>query len=151
MADVAQLGLQVDSSQVNSATAALNKLNAASASAAQGADKLASSGAKSETVMRAIERRGEAGWHFHRRDGKADRCQLAMRLNQAGLAQQPPPRGDGQPFRADQANANDNENLRESTDKTNSSLDRLANTLTRRVLFAFAAKEVRDLAGMSGT
>lgn len=52
---LATLGLAVDSSQVKSATAALGQLNAASASAAKGADRLAASGAKSETAMRAIE------------------------------------------------------------------------------------------------
>lgn len=51
---VATLGLAVDSSQVKSATAALERLNAASSSAAKGADRLAVSGQKSETVMRAI-------------------------------------------------------------------------------------------------
>lgn len=49
MADVAALGLSVDSSQVKSATTALNQLSSASQSAAKGAESLAASGRKSET------------------------------------------------------------------------------------------------------
>jgi hypothetical protein len=146
MADVAQLGLQVDSSQVNSATAALNKLNAASASAAQGADKLASSGAKSETVMRAIDAAAKrAGISTAEMEKRID-ANSAAHIKMAS-AQQTAVKAMVDLSAQTKRTANDNVDLAGKTDKTNSSFDRLANTLTRRVLFAFIAKEIRDLAG----
>lgn len=53
--DIASLGLSIDSSQAASAATALDKLTTAGQSASDAADQLAVSGAKSETVLRAIQ------------------------------------------------------------------------------------------------
>jgi hypothetical protein len=53
--DIASLGLAIDSSDAVSASAALDKLTVAGQAASDAADALAVSGAKSETVMRAIQ------------------------------------------------------------------------------------------------
>lgn len=146
MSDIAQLGLAVDSSQVNSATAALNKLSAASASAAKGADSLASSGQKSETVMRAIDAAAKrAGISTAEMQARVD-GNSAANLKMAA-AQQTAVKAMVDLSAQSRRTANDNTDLAGRTDKTNSSFDRLANTLTRRVIFGLVAKEIRDLAG----
>lgn len=55
MADVAQLGIAVDSSQVKSATAALNQLNQASVSAQKGADNLTEASRKAGPALSTVE------------------------------------------------------------------------------------------------
>jgi hypothetical protein len=55
MSDIAQLGLQIDSSSATAASAALDKLTASGQTAADAADALTASGAKSATVMSAIQ------------------------------------------------------------------------------------------------
>jgi hypothetical protein len=52
---IASLGLSIDSSQAASAATTLDKLTAAGQKASDAADQLAVSGAKSETVLRAIQ------------------------------------------------------------------------------------------------
>jgi hypothetical protein len=145
MTDVATLGFAIDSSQANSATTALQRMTAASAAAEKGATNLAQAGQKSETQMRAIESAAKrAGISTAEYQARTDAFRAAtdrMTVSQGKAVQAIVSLSD-----ASRKGANDNNGLTQATDKSNSSFDRLANTLTRRVLFAFAAKEVRDLA-----
>jgi hypothetical protein len=145
MADVAQLGLAVDSSQVKSATAALNQLNAAAGSAAAGASTLAASGAKSDTVLRAIEASAKrSGLSVAEMTARVDATSAAHNkmVTASNSAQKALVSLSTQARQA----ANDNGTLTKATDSSGVSLEKLGNILTRRVLFAFAAKQIRDLA-----
>lgn len=144
MADVAQLGLAVDSSQVKSATAALNQLNTASAAAAKGADRLAASGQKSETVMRAI-------------DASAKRlgistAEMEKRVNAAAAARQKMDTASSKAVKGMQdlseqtkRTANDNQKLGEQTDKTSGSLDKFATRFTRGLIAGAVITAVQQL------
>lgn len=148
MSDIASLGLAVDSRQVTSANAALDQLAVKSAAAGAGVDKLAASGAKSETVMRAIEsaakRQGISTAEMTTRvnAASASHAKLSAAAGTAAV-------GIGQLANAAAGTGGGSSgggSLSSAADKSSTALERLGNTLTRRVLFAFAAKEVRDLA-----
>lgn len=144
MADVAQLGLAVDSSQVKSATAALNQLNAASSSAAKGADQLASSSAKSDTVMRAIaasaKRMNVSTEEMEKRFDAA-----AAARNKLNAASQTAVKGMTTLSDQTQKVANDNKSLGQQTDKTTGSLNTFATRFTRGLIAGIAIQGVRDL------
>jgi hypothetical protein len=145
MADVAQLGLAVQSDQVTAATAALNKLTAASASAQTATEKLVASTGRSESQVRAISSAAQRlGVSFDEMAKRVDAAGNAH--NKLGVAQAAAQKAMVNLSAQSKTAANDNTNLQKSNDTTTGSLERLANTLTRRVLFAFAAKEVRDFA-----
>ena len=148
MSDIAQLGLAIDSRQVTTANAALDQLATKSGAAAAGADKLAASGAKSATVMRAIEaaakREGVSVADMTARVDRANASHAKMAaaagtaaIGITTLANAAAGSGGG---------GSSGGSLAGASDKSSSALERLGNTLTRRVLFAFVAKEARDLA-----
>lgn len=144
MADVAQLGLSVDSSQVKSATAALNQLNTASTAAAKGADRLAASGQKSETAMRAIEASAK-------RLGIST-AEMEKRVNAAAAARQKMDNASSKAVKGMQdlseqtkRTANDNQKLGEQTDKTSGSLDKFATRFTRGLIAGAVITAVQQL------
>lgn len=147
MTDIASLGLAVDSRQVTNANAALDQLAAKSAAAGAATDKLAGSGAKSETVMRAIDSAAK-------RQGIST-AEMTARVNAATASHAKLTTAAGTAVAGISSLANASAgsgsgsgdgSLASASDKSSTALERLGNTLTRRVLFAFAAKEARDLA-----
>jgi hypothetical protein len=145
MADVAVLGISVESSQVKSATGDLNKLTVASnsAEAAQQRIKTASGqvGVTFKTVQTMADRAGvsfdemkkslEGNTIAH---GKMTAASTTAVKGMQALSQQA--------VRA----SNDNNNLAQNTDKTSSSVDRLSQKFTKGLIAGFAIQGVRDLA-----
>jgi hypothetical protein len=144
MADVAQLGLSVDSSQVKSATAALGQLNAASQTAAKGADSLAAAGAKSDTVLRAIEAAAK-------RSGISV-AEMTARVDAANQAHQKLTVASSSAQKAlvnlsaqSKQVANDNAALGKSADATTSSFDKFASRFTRGLIAGATITAVKEL------
>lgn len=143
--DVAQLGLAVSSDQVTAATAALQKMTAASAAAAKGADNLAQAGTKSETQMRAIEsaakRAGVSTAEMTARTDAFNAASNRMVVSQGKAVQAIVGLSD-----ASKKGANDNNALTAATDKTTSAFDKFSSRLTRGVIASAVGLAVRDLA-----
>ena len=145
MADVATLGLAVDSSQVKAATGDLNKLTTASNSAEQAQQRIKTAsgqvGVTFKTVQQMADRAGvsfdemkkslEGNTVAH---GKMTAASTAAVKGMQALSQQA--------VRA----SNDNNNLAQNTDKTTSSMDKLSQRFTKGVIAGFAIQGVRDLA-----
>lgn len=143
MTDVAQLGLQIDSRPVNAAVDALNKLGPAASTAAKGADNLASSGAKSETVMRAIEAAAKrSGVSVAEMTARVDANASAQ--NKLGTASATAVKSMQQISQVAKPAAAATNDLTQSADKGSTSFDKLANTITRRFIAALVVKEVKD-------
>jgi hypothetical protein len=148
MSDIAQLGLQIDSRQATTASAALEKLAAAAGGASAATDKLAIATGKSETSVRAIQSAADrAGVSFGTMNARVD----ANSASHAKLATASATATQGIANLANAAagtggSGSSGGSLAKASDTSSTALDRLANTLTRRVLFAAAAKEVRDFA-----
>ena len=144
MADVATLGLAVDSSQVKSATAALNQFNAASNTAAKGADKLAASGAKSESTMRAIEAAAKrSGISTAEMEKRVDAAAAAR--NKLNAASQSAVKGMETLSVSTRKVANDNQELGKQTDKTRGAMEVFATRLTRGLIAGVALQSVKTL------
>jgi lambda family phage tail tape measure protein len=145
MADVATLGLAVDSSQVKTATGDLNKLTVASNSAEQAQQRIKTAsgqvGVTFKTVQTMADRAGvsfdemkkslEGNTAAH---GKMTAASTTAVRGMQALSQQA--------VRA----SNDNTNLAQTTDKTSSSVDRLGQKFTKGLIAGFAIQGVRDLA-----
>lgn len=144
MADVAQLGIAVDSSQVKSATAALNQLNQASASAQRGAEGLTQSSKRSETAMRAIEAAAKRSHvsveEMTRRVDANSAAQIKM-----GTASATAVKGMQQLSQQATKASNDNKALGEQTEKTTGSLEKFATRFMRGFIAGIAIQAVRDL------
>jgi hypothetical protein len=143
MTDVASLGLAVDSSQVTAATGALNQFAAASTNAAKRADGLTNSASRTETQTRVIQTMADrTGVSFKEMEARIRATTSAFdaygsrsrAVEQANIA-------------AAKA-ANDNTaaiaGAGRAAENTNSSFDRFANTITRRLIAAFVIKEIKD-------
>jgi hypothetical protein len=143
LTDIASLGLVVDSRQVTSANAALDQLAAKSAAAGAATDKLAAAGSKSETVMRAIQAAADRNRiSFDTMNKRVDDASASHAKLSAASATA----ATGIVNLANAAAGTGGGSLANAADKSDAALSRLGNTLTRRVIFAFAAKEARDLA-----
>jgi lambda family phage tail tape measure protein len=144
MADVAVLGISVESSQVKSATSDLNKLTVASnsAEAAQQRIKTASGqvGVTFKTVQTMADR---AGVSF-------DEMKKGIEANMAAqgkMAASSAPAVKGMQQLSEKAGnaANDNDKLSKKTDQATSSMEKFATRLTRGLIAGVAVAGVRDL------
>jgi hypothetical protein len=152
VSDVAQLGLAVDSSQVTGATAALKQFSSAATEAAGSADRITlANGKLGPTVQTVASMAKNAGVSFQEMEARVKAASSSFSGATNGLdTLAKRTQAVEQANRQAMKSANDNSTaitgLGKASVETNSTMEKLANTLTRRVLFAFAAKEVRDLA-----
>lgn len=144
MADVAQLGIAVDSSQVKSATAALNQLNQASASAQKGADNLTDASRKTGPALSTVESMARrAGVSVEEMQKRVD----AASAGQQKLAAASATAVKGIQQLSQQATkvANDNKALGEQTDKTSSVLEKFSSRFVKGLIAGAAITAVQQL------
>jgi hypothetical protein len=152
VSDVAQLGLAVDSSQVTGATAALKQFSTAATEAAGSADRITlANGKLGPTVQTVAAMAKNAGVSFQEMEARVKAASSSFSGATNGLdtlakRTQAVEQANRQAMKAANDNSDAINGLGKASVETNSTMEKLANTLTRRVLFAFAAKEVRDLA-----
>jgi len=144
MADVATLGLAVDSSQVKSATADLNRFNAASATASNAVQRLKySSGQLGPTMQSVAAMAKRAGISTDEMAAKLNANHLAaQKLN---AASQTAVKGMQSLSEQSRRSANDNQELGKQTDKARGSLETFASRFTRGLIAGIAITAVRDL------
>ena len=141
---VAQLGIAVDSSQVKSATTALNQFNQASSSAAKGADSLAQAGQKSATNIGAIDAAAKrAGISTKEMQARVDAASASH--NKMAAASQTAVKGIQQLSAQASKTANDNKALGEQTERTTGSLEKFATRFTRGLIAGAAIAAVQQL------
>lgn len=140
---VAQLGISVDSSQVKSATTALNQFNQASSSAAKGADNLAQAGQKSATNIGAIDAAAKrAGISTKEMQARVDAASASH--TKMAAASQTAVKGIQQLSVQASKTANDNKVLGEQTEKTTGSLEKFATRFTRGLIAGAAIAAVQQ-------
>lgn len=144
MADVAQLGIAVDSGQVKSATAALNQFNQASAQAQKGADNLTEASRKTGPALSTVEsmarRAGVSVEEMQRRVNAASAGQ-----QQLAVASQTAVKGMQQLSTQATKAANDNKALGDQTDKSTGALEKFALRFTRGLIAGAAIAAVQQL------
>lgn len=144
MADVAQLGIAVDSSQVKSATAALNQLNQASASAQKGADNLTDASRKAGPALSTVEsmarRAGVSVEEMQKRVDAASGGQQKLAAASATAV-----KGIQQLSQQATKVANDNKALGEQTDKTSSALEKFSSRFVKGLIAGAAITAVQQL------
>lgn len=145
MADVAQLGIAVDSSQAKSATGDLKGLAAAANSAEQASSKLSQAGQKSESALRAMDaaakRAGVSTEEMQRRtdafNASTARMAVASQSAQKAIV--------NLSTSAKQA-ANDNADLGKKTEATTSTMDKFALRFTRGLIAGAALTGIKEAA-----
>jgi hypothetical protein len=145
MADVAQLGIAVDSSQAKSATGDLKGLAAAANTAEQASARLAQSGQKSESALRAIDaaakRAGVSTEEMQRRTDAFNASTVRMQAASMSAQKALVTLSTG----AKQA-ANENENLDKKTAGTTSTMDKFALRFTRGLIAGAALTGIKEAA-----
>jgi hypothetical protein len=146
--NIASLGLQINSQQATTAAAALDKLAASAGVAGTATDKLAAATGKSETQIRAIESMAKrAGVSFGTMNARVDAASTGhTKFQQTANAAAQSITNVANAAAGNGGSGSSGGSLANAADKSNSAFDRLANTLTRRVLFAAVANEARKLA-----
>lgn len=144
MADVAQLGLSVDSSQVRGATAALNQMSAASKTAEDASQRLTTASGQAGASMRTIESMAKrAGVSVEEMKARVQAASDAhLKMNQAS---QTAVRGMTQLSTQAVKASNDNDALGKTTDRTTGSLERFATRFTRGLITGVVLASVREL------
>lgn len=141
---IAQLGIAVDSSQVKSATTALNQFNQASSSAAKGADNLAQAGQKSVSNLGAVDAAAKrAGISTKEMQARVDAASASH--NKMAAASQTAVKGIQQLSAQASKTANDNKALGDQTEKTTGSLEKFATRFTRGLIAGAAIAAVQQL------
>jgi hypothetical protein len=148
MTDIASLGIRIDSSQAKPAIADLDKLAASAKLAGDATDKLAAATGKSQTQIRAIQSMADrAQVSFGTMNARVDAASAGHAKFAASATTATQSVSNLANAAAGSGGSGGNGgSLVNAADKSNSALDRLANTLTRRVLFAAVANEVRQFA-----
>jgi hypothetical protein len=148
VSDIAVLGLQINSQQAATAAAVLDKLAASAGSAGAATDKLATATGKSETQIRAIESMAKrAGVSFGTMNARVDAASNGhTKFQQSAAAATQSATNLANAAAGNGGSGSSGGSLATAADKSSSAFDRLANTLTRRVVFAAVANEARKLA-----
>ena len=144
MADVATLGLAVDSSQVKSATSDLNKLTAASNSAEQAQQRIKTASGQVGVTFKTVQQMADrAGVSF-------DEMKKGIEANMAaqgkmGEASAPAVKGMQQLSEQAGKTSKDHEELSKKTNQTTSSMEKLASRFTKGLIVGAALAGIREL------
>lgn len=144
MADVAQLGIAVDSSQAKSATGDLKGLAAAASSAEQASARLSAAGQKSETVLRSMDaaaKRAGVSTEEMRSRTEAFNATTTKMAGSSMTAQKALVSLSTQAVKT----ANDNQELGKKTEATTSTLEKFATRFTRGLIAGTAVAGLREV------